>query len=84
MKNNTIMTTIQRQLKQMDDILERNLKEACVEVEDWRNNGTLQGLGVIRSAASCLTDPVFSGQELVHAERHVNRLACEFVIRTSK
>jgi len=73
-------TEVSFQLEAMDGIIRSNLKECCKEIENMRINGLLHSTGFVRKAASMLTDEVFRGQQLVHAERCVNKLAIQFVI----
>jgi len=72
-------TEVSFQLEAMEGILRSNLKECCAELEDMRLIGALSN-GIVRRAAAMLTDEIFRGEQLVHAERCVNKLAIQFVI----
>jgi hypothetical protein len=73
-------TEVSFQLEAMEGIIRSNLKECCAEIEDMHVNGLLHSTGFVRKAAAILTDEVFKGQQLGHAERCVNKLAIQFVI----
>ena len=73
-------TDISYQLELMENIISSNLKEACEEIKDMHENGLLNSNGIVRKAASMLTDEVFNGYQLVHTEHCVNKLAIQFVI----
>lgn len=77
------MTTHTNQLAQMEDVLTHNLKEACKDLSTWKHTGILPPMSIIRTAASRLTDPVFDGTQLVHAEHCVTELAMKYVIEHS-
>jgi hypothetical protein len=69
--------SVATQLRQMEDVISHNLRAACTELVQWHKIGVLKEDGIIRCAASRLTDDVFNGTQLVHAENCVNRLAVE-------
>ena len=70
--------TVANQLRQMEDVISHNLRAACVELSQWHTTGELKTDGsIIRAAASRLTDDVFNGTQLVHAENCIKWLAVE-------
>jgi hypothetical protein len=71
---------VSEQLEAMEKIILHNLKECCTEIEEMRMNGLLHSTGFVRRAAAELKDEVFKGEQLVHAERCVNKLAVQFVM----
>ena len=72
-------TPSQTQLKNVRIFISHYLKDACKEIENWHNTGSMPKESIIGQASRMLSDPVFFGNELNLVEREVNNQAITYV-----
>lgn len=72
-------TPVSMQLEELTKFVANNIGHLCKELQTFYGLGLVEGLPLMRKARLILTDEAFSGQQLVHVQKAIEREAVNYV-----